>query len=88
MDNIYSFLRRNSKQILSNMLAFVVFVENPLTALASPATNESSNISKPVVGDDSPENFDPEPHTGAPYNYDENGKLGYESDNEEFQELR
>ena len=67
MDNIFRFLRRNSKQILSLMLAFVVFVENPLTAFASPTTNESFNISKPVVDDDSPENFDPDTYTGEPF---------------------
>lgn len=44
MDNIFRLLRRNSKQIFSFMLAFVVFIENPLTALASPTTNESFNI--------------------------------------------
>lgn len=88
MDNIFRFLRRNSKQILSLMLAFVVFVENPLTALASPATNESSNISKPVVDDDSPENFDPDTYTGEPFYFDENGNRVYDSENEELQELR
>ena len=76
MDNIFKLLRRNSKQIFSLMLAFVVFVENPLTALASPTTNESFNISKPVVlDDDSPENFDPDTYTGEPFYFDENGKM-------------
>lgn len=70
------------------MLAFVVFVENPLTALASPTTNESSNISKPVVDDDSPENFDPDTYTGEPFYFDENGNRVYDSENEELQELR
>lgn len=88
MDNIFRLLRRNSKQILSFMLAFVVFVENPLTALASPTTNESSNISKPVVDDDSPENFDPDTYTGEPFYFDENGNRVYDSENEELQELR
>lgn len=49
MDNIFRILRRNSKQILSFMLAFVVFVENPLTAFASPTTNESFNISSNAI---------------------------------------
>lgn len=88
MDNIFRLLRRNSKQILSFMLAFVVFVENPLTALASPTTNESFNISKPVVDDDSPENFDPDTYTGEPFYFDENGNRVYDSENEELQELR
>lgn len=88
MDNIFRLLRRNSKQILSFMLAFVVFVENPLTALASPTTNESSNISKPVVDDDSPENFDSDTYTGEPFYFDENGNRVYDSENEELQELR
>lgn len=88
MDNIFRFLRRNSKQILSFMLAFVVFVENPLTAFASPTTNESFNISKPVVDDDSPENFDPDTYTGEPFYFDENGNRVYDSENEELQESR
>lgn len=88
MDNIFRLLRRNSKQILSFMLAFVVFVENPLTALASPTTNESFNISKPVVDDDSPENFDPDTYTGEPFYFDENGNRVYDSENEELQESR
>lgn len=88
MDNIFRLLRRNSKQILSFMLAFVVFVENPLTALASPTTNESFNISKSVVDDDSPENFDPDTYTGEPFYFDENGNRVYDSENEELQELR
>ena len=89
MDNIFRFLRRNSKQILSLMLAFVVFVENPLTAFASPTTNESFNISKPVVlDDDSPENFDPDTYTGEPFYFDENGNRVYDSENEELQESR
>lgn len=88
MDNIFKLLRRNSKQILSFMLAFVVFVENPLTALASPTTNESFNISKSVVDDDSPENFDPDTYTGEPFYFDENGNRVYDSENEELQELR
>lgn len=88
MDNIFKLLRRNSKQILSFMLAFVVFVENPLTALASPTTNESFNISKPVVDNDSPENFDPDTYTGEPFYFDENGNRVYDSENEELQELR
>lgn len=88
MDNIFRLLRRNSKQILSFMLAVVVFVENPLTALASPTTNESFNISKPVVDVDSPENFDPDTYTGEPFYFDENGNRVYDSENEELQELR
>lgn len=89
MDNIFKLLRRNSKQIFSLMLAFVVFVENPLTALASPTTNESFNISKPVVlDDDSPENFDPDTYTGEPFYFDENGNRVYDSENEELQKLR
>lgn len=88
MDNIFRLLRRNSKQILSFMLAFVVFVENPLTALASPTTNESFNISKPVLVDDSPENFDPDTYTGEPFYFDENGNRVYDSENEELQESR
>lgn len=88
MDNIFKLLRRNSKQIFSLMLAFVVFVENPLTALASPTTNESFNISKPVVDDDSPENFDPDTYTGEPFYFDENGNRVYDSENEELQESR
>ena len=88
MDNIFRFLRRNSKQILSLMLAFVVFVENPLTAFASPTTNESFNISKPVVDDDSPENFDPDTYTGEPFYFDENGNRVYDSKNEELLKLR
>ena len=60
------------------MLAFVVFVENPLTALASPTTNESFNISKPVLVDDSPENFDPDTYTGEPFYFDENGNRVYD----------
>lgn len=88
MDNIFRLLRRNSKQILSFMLAFVVFIENPLTALASPTTNESFNISKPVVDDDSPENFDPDTYTGEPFYFDENGNRVYDSENEELQESR
>lgn len=88
MDNIFRFLRRNSKQILSLMLAFVVFVENPLTAFASPTTNESSNISKPVVDDDSPENFDPDTYTGEPFYFDENGNRVYDSENEELLKIR
>lgn len=88
MDNIFKLLRRNSKQILSFMLAFVVFVENPLTALASPTTNESFNISKPVVDNDSPENFDPDTYTGEPFYFDENGNRVYDSENEELQESR
>lgn len=88
MDNIFKLLRRNSKQILSFMLAFVVFVENPLTAFASPTTNESFNISKPVVDDDSPENFDPDTYTGEPFYFDENGNRVYDSENEELQESR
>lgn len=89
MDNIFRLLRRNSKQILSFMLAFVVFVENPLTALASPTTNESFNISKSVVlDDDSPENFDPDTYTGEPFYFDENGNRVYDSENEELQESR
>ena len=71
------------------MLAFVVFVENPLTALASPTTNESFNISKSVVlDDDSPENFDPDTYTGEPFYFDENGNRVYDSENEELQESR
>ena len=70
------------------MLAVVVFVENPLTALASPTTNESFNISKPVVDVDSPENFDPDTYTGEPFYFDENGNRVYDSENEELQELR
>ena len=70
------------------MLAFVVFIENPLTALASPTTNESFNISKPVVDDDSPENFDPDTYTGEPFYFDENGNRVYDSENEELQESR
>ena len=88
MDNIFRLLRRNSKQILSFMLAVVVFVENPLTALASPTTNESFNISKPVVDVDSPENFDPDTYTGEPFYFDENGNRVYDSENEELQESR
>ena len=88
MDNIFKLLRRNSKQIFSLMLAFVVFVENPLTALASPTTNESFNISKPVVDNDSPENFDPDTYTGEPFYFDENGNRVYDSENEELQESR
>lgn len=88
MDNIFRLLRRNSKQILSFMLAFVVFIENPLTALASPTTNESFNISKPVVDDDSPENFDPDTYTGEPFYFDENENRVYDSENEELQESR
>lgn len=88
MDNIFRLLKRNSKQLLSLMLAFVVFVENPLTALASPTTNESFNISKPIVDDDSPENFDPDTYTGEPFYFDENGNRVYDSENEELQELR
>ena len=88
MDNIFRLLRRNSKQILSFMLAFVVFVENPLTALASPTTNESFNISKPVLVDDSPENFDPDTYTGEPFYFDENGNRVYDSENEDLQEPR
>ena len=88
MDNIFKSLRRNSKQIWSLMLAFVVFVENPLTALASPTTNESFNISKPVVDDDSPENFDPDTYTGEPFYFDENGNRVYDSENEELLKLR
>lgn len=88
MDNIFRLLRRNSKQILSLMLAFVVFVENPLTAFASPTTNESSNISKPVVDDDSPENFDPDTYTGEPFYFDENGNRIYDSENEELLKIR
>ena len=88
MDNIFRLLRRNSKQIFSFMLAFVVFIENPLTALASPTTNESFNISKPVVDDDSPENFDPDTYTGEPFYFDENGNRVYDSENEELQESR
>lgn len=89
MDNIFRILRRNSKQILSFMLAFVVFVENPLTAFASPTTNESFNISKPVVlDDDSPENFDPDTYTGEPFYFDENGNRVYDSKNEELLKLR
>lgn len=89
MDNIFKLLRRNSKQIFSLMLAFVVFVENPLTALASPTTNESFNISKSVVlDDDSPENFDPDTYTGEPFYFDENGNRVYDSENEELQESR
>ena len=88
MDNIFRLLRRNSKQILSFMLAFVVFIENPLTALASPTTNESFNISKPIVDDDSPENFDPDTYTGEPFYFDENGNRIYDSENEELQESR
>lgn len=89
MDNIFKLLRRNSKQIFSLMLAFVVFVENPLAALASPITNESFNISKPVVlDDDSPENFDPDTYTGEPFYFDENGNRVYDSENEELQESR
>ena len=70
------------------MLAVVVFVENPLTALASPTTNESFNISKPVVDVDSPENFDPDTYTGEPFYFDENGNRVYDSENEELQESR
>lgn len=70
------------------MLAVVVFVENPLTALASPTTNESFNISKPVVDVDFPENFDPDTYTGEPFYFDENGNRVYDSENEELQELR
>lgn len=89
MDNIFRILRRNSKQILSFMLAFVVFVENPLTAFASPTTNESFNISKPVVlDDDSPENFDPDTYTGEPFYFDENGNRIYDSENEELLKIR
>lgn len=88
MDNIFRLLRRNSKQILSFMLAVVVFVENPLTALASPTTNKSFNISKPVVDVDSPENFDPDTYTGEPFYFDENGNRVYDSENEELQESR
>lgn len=89
MNNIFKHFKRNSKQILSFMLAFVVFVENPLTVFADSATNESFNIGKPVViNSDSPESFEPDTYTGEPFYFDENGKRIYDSENEELQELR
>ena len=97
MNNIFRLLKRNSKQILSLMLAVVVFVENPLTAFADSVTNESFNIGKPIVIDsssdsgsdsDSPENFDPDTYTGEPFYFDEDGNRVYDSENEELLKSR
>lgn len=50
MDNLFRHLKRNSKQMLSFMLAFVVLMENPVSAYASTATSSDAfNIKKPVV---------------------------------------
>ncbi len=50
MDNLFRHLKRNSKQILSFMLAFVVLMENPVSAYASTATSSDAiYIKKPVV---------------------------------------
>lgn len=50
MDNLFRHLKRNSKQMLSFMLAFVVLMENPVSAYANTATSSDAfNIKKPVV---------------------------------------
>lgn len=50
MDNLFRHLKRNSKQMLSFMLAFVVLMENPVSAYASTATSSDAiYIKKPVV---------------------------------------
>ncbi len=57
MDNVYKYLKHNSKRIFSIMLAFAIFTENPLYAYAS-TTATPSNITET----DSP-TTDPKPPT-------------------------
>ena len=76
---LFKHLRRNSKRILSIMLAFAILTENPLSVYAGTAT--SSNIQKPVVDyeETSPldnidiGDFDPDTYDGVPFYFDENG---------------